>query len=59
MDFEWDVAKSDLCQISRNFDFAYVISIFIDPDLPIEKISAGITGGWDICGDLHKEVDGY
>jgi uncharacterized DUF497 family protein len=37
MDFEWDRAKSDLCQISRNFDFAYVISIFVDPDLLIEK----------------------
>lgn len=37
MDFEWDKAKSDLCQISRNFDFAYVISIFVDPDLLIEK----------------------
>jgi len=37
MDFEWDMAKSDLCQISRNFDFTYVISIFIDPNLLIEK----------------------
>jgi uncharacterized DUF497 family protein len=37
MDFEWDKAKSDLCQISRNFDFAYVISIFVDPDLFVEK----------------------
>lgn len=37
MDFEWDKAKSDLCQISRNFDFAYVMSIFVDPDLLIEK----------------------
>jgi uncharacterized DUF497 family protein len=37
MDFEWDKAKSDLCRISRNFDFAYVISIFVDPNLLIEK----------------------
>jgi uncharacterized DUF497 family protein len=37
MDFEWDEAKSDLCRKSRNFDFAYVISIFIDPLLVIEK----------------------
>lgn len=37
MDFEWDMAKSDSCQISRNFDFAYVISIFLDPDLLTEK----------------------
>lgn len=37
MDFEWDMAKSDSCQISRNFDFAYVISIFVDPDLLTEK----------------------
>ena len=36
MDFEWDLAKSDLCQISRNFDFAYVISIFKDPTLMVE-----------------------
>jgi uncharacterized DUF497 family protein len=37
MDFEWDMAKSDLCQISRNFDFTYVVSVFIDPNLLIEK----------------------
>lgn len=37
MDFEWDAAKSDLCRISRNFDFAYVLSIFMDPGLLIER----------------------
>jgi hypothetical protein len=37
MDFEWDMAKSNLCQISRNFDFIYVMSVFIDPNLLIEK----------------------
>lgn len=37
MDFEWDMAKSDLCQISRNFDFTYVLSVFIDQNLLIEK----------------------
>jgi uncharacterized DUF497 family protein len=37
MDFDWDMAKSDLCQISRNFDFIYVLSVFIDPNLLIEK----------------------
>jgi hypothetical protein len=37
MDFEWDKAKSDLCQVSRNFDFTYVMSVFIDPNLLIEK----------------------
>ncbi|WP_251369826.1 BrnT family toxin [Polynucleobacter sp. AP-Nino-20-G2] len=31
------MAKSDLCQNSRNFNFAYVISIFIDPGLVVEK----------------------
>ncbi|WP_254598357.1 BrnT family toxin [Polynucleobacter arcticus] len=31
------MAKSNLCQISRNFDFTYVISIFADPNLLIEK----------------------
>jgi uncharacterized DUF497 family protein len=36
MDFEWDLAKSNSCQTSRNFDFAYVISIFKDPTLLIE-----------------------
>jgi len=36
MDFEWDMVKSNLCQISRNFDFAYVISIFTDPVLLVE-----------------------
>jgi uncharacterized DUF497 family protein len=37
MVFEWDTAKSNLCQISRNFDFTYVISIFVDPNLLLEK----------------------
>jgi uncharacterized DUF497 family protein len=37
MDFEWDMAKSDLCQISRNFDFTYVISVFVDPNLLIKR----------------------
>ena len=37
MDFEWDMAKSDLCQISRNFDFTYVISSFKDPTLLVEQ----------------------
>ena len=36
MDFKWDLAKSNLCQISRNFDFAYVMSVFEDPMLFIE-----------------------
>ena len=36
MDFEWDMAKSNLCQISRNFDFAYVISVFTDTALLVE-----------------------
>lgn len=36
MDFEWDLAKSNSCQISRNFDFAYVLSIFKDPTLLVE-----------------------
>jgi len=36
MNFEWDLAKSNSCQTSRNFDFAYVISIFKDPTLLIE-----------------------
>jgi hypothetical protein len=36
MDFEWDLAKSNSCQTSRNFDFAYVISIFEDPTLLVE-----------------------
>ena len=37
MDFEWDLAKSKTCQISRNFDFEYVISIFTDPTLLVES----------------------
>ena len=36
MDFEWDLAKSNSCQISRNFNFAYVISVFEDPKLLVE-----------------------
>ena len=36
MDFEWDLAKSNSCQICRNFDFAYVISVFTDPALLVE-----------------------
>jgi uncharacterized DUF497 family protein len=49
MDFEWDEAKSDLCRKSRNFDFAYVISIFIDPLLVIEKDQR-----WDYGEDRFK-----
>ena len=37
MNFEWDLAKSNACQISRNFDFAYVISVFADPILFFER----------------------
>lgn len=37
MDFKWDLAKSNACQISRNFDFAYVISVFADPKLLLER----------------------
>ena len=36
MNFEWDLAKSNACQISRNFDFAYVIAVFVDPTLLVE-----------------------
>jgi uncharacterized DUF497 family protein len=36
MDFKWDLAKSNACQQSRNFDFAYVISVFLDTTLLIE-----------------------
>lgn len=36
MDFEWDLAKINACRNSRNFDFAYVISIFADPTLLVE-----------------------
>lgn len=49
MDFEWDEAKSDLCRKSRNFDFAYVISIFIDPLLVIQKDQR-----WDYGEDRFK-----
>lgn len=49
MDFEWDEAKSNLCRKSRNFDFAYVISIFIDPLLVIEKDQR-----WDYGEDRFK-----
>ena len=37
MDFEWDLAKSNSCQNSRNSDFAYVISVFKDPTLLVER----------------------
>ncbi len=36
MEFEWDLVKSNSCQVSRNFDFAYVTAVFIDPALLIE-----------------------
>ena len=36
MDFEWDLAKSNACRNSRNFDFAYVIAVFVDPTLLVE-----------------------
>lgn len=37
MDFEWNLAKSNSCQNSRNFDFAFVITIFTDPRLLVEN----------------------
>ena len=46
MDFEWDLVKSNLCQNSRNFDFAYVVSIFLDPTLVVEH---------DQCWDYGEE----
>ena len=51
MDFEWDMAKSDLCQISRNFDFIYVLSVFIDPNLLIEKDQR-----WDYGEERFREL---
>jgi uncharacterized DUF497 family protein len=36
MDFEWDLAKSNSCQNSRKFDFAFVITIFTDLSLLVE-----------------------
>ncbi|WP_371743195.1 BrnT family toxin [Polynucleobacter sp. MWH-UH35A] len=52
MDFEWDLAKSNSCQISRNFDFAYVISIFKDPTILIEHDQR-----WD-CGEERYRAIG-
>jgi uncharacterized DUF497 family protein len=51
MNFEWDKAKSDLCQISRNFDFAFVISVFIDPILLVEKDQR-----WDYGEDRFRAL---
>jgi uncharacterized DUF497 family protein len=51
MDFEWDLAKSNLCQISRNFDFAYVISIFKDPTIVIERDQR-----WDYGEERYRAI---
>jgi uncharacterized DUF497 family protein len=58
MDFEWDMAKSDLCQISRNFDFTYVISVFVDPNLLIERAQRWEYGEerYRALGLLDKKV---
>ena len=58
MDFEWDMAKSDLCQISRNFDFTYVISVFVDPNLLIERDQRWDYGEerYRVLGLLHEKV---
>jgi uncharacterized DUF497 family protein len=51
MNFEWDKAKSDLCQFSRNFDFAFVISVFLDPALLTEKDQR-----WDYGEDRYRAL---
>lgn len=51
MDFEWDKAKSDLCQISRNFDFAFVILVFIDSKLLVERDKR-----WDYGEDRFRAL---
>lgn len=32
MEFEWDQDKSDACFTERGFDFAYMLSAFMDAD---------------------------
>ena len=51
MDFEWDLAKNNSCQNSRNFDFAYVISIFVDPTVIIERDQR-----WDYGEDRYRAI---
>jgi len=51
MDFEWDLAKSNLCQNSRGFDFAYVISIFKDPTVLIERDQR-----WDYGEERYRAI---
>jgi len=51
MDFEWDLVKSNLCQNSRNFEFAYVVSIFLDPTLVVEHDQR-----WDYCEERFRAL---
>jgi uncharacterized DUF497 family protein len=37
MEFEWDQDKSEACFTERGFDFAYVLSAFMDADRLIHK----------------------
>jgi uncharacterized protein len=36
MEFEWDAAKSEACEVERGFDFAFAVRVFLDPDRLIE-----------------------
>ena len=37
MEFDWDDAKSDVCNNERGFDFAYVVRCFFDPHRLISR----------------------
>lgn len=55
-DFEWDQAKSDACFAERGFDFAYVLSAFIDAARLIHKDTR-----WDYGEDRYRllgSIDG-
>jgi uncharacterized protein len=56
MEFEWDQDKNDACFTERGFDFAYVLSAFIDTDRLIHKDTR-----WDYGEDRYRllgAVDG-
>ena len=37
MEFEWDEVKSEACLKEREFDFAYVLKAFADPNRLVRK----------------------
>ncbi|MCL4183471.1 MAG: BrnT family toxin [Burkholderiaceae bacterium] len=49
MEFEWDRAKSEACLERRGFDFAYALSVFLDPHRLVARDER-----WDYGEDRYR-----